>query len=123
MNKALVIIGHGSKSKESLNEFDKIVELVKNRSDFNLVKGVLMKQPENGVEKIVEDIVSRHIKHITIMPYFLFSGSHTLSDIPEIVSILKMKYPDITFKLGNHIGFDPDMVGIILKRAKEADNE
>jgi sirohydrochlorin ferrochelatase len=122
MFKALLIVGHGSGSKEAVNELEMIVDSVKRNSDYHIVSGAFIKPSGTFIEETVERIVNQNINHITVIPLFLFSGRHTLNDIPDIITKLQKKYSEVKFVSGKHIGYDPEIAGLIIKRAKEADN-
>jgi len=123
MKKALLIIGHGSKSKEAIVDFEKIVSLVRDKSDFEFVAGAHMELAFPSIEKTVSEIVEKSINEIIIVPYFLYEGNHIKFDIPEIIEKLKKEYPGIIFKFGRPIGYEPVLADILISRAKEAENQ
>jgi sirohydrochlorin ferrochelatase len=73
------------------------------------------------IEETVKIIAEKNILQIIIVPYFLYEGNHIKFDIPEIIEKLKVKYPEIVFKFGKPIGFEPALADILIKRAQEAD--
>jgi sirohydrochlorin ferrochelatase len=121
MEKALLIVGHGSKSKEAVAIFEKIVKTVKDKSNYNFVFGAHMELASPDIEETVKIIAGKNISQIIIIPYFLYEGNHIKHDIPEIIEKLKIQYPNIIFKFGKPIGFEPVLADILIKRAQEAD--
>jgi sirohydrochlorin ferrochelatase len=122
MEKALLIVGHGSKSKEAVDIFNKTVELVSQKSEYCIVKGAHMELAEPNIEATVSELVKNKPGEIIIVPYFLYLGNHIKFDIPEIIDRLAKKYPEIKFRFGKPIGFEPVIADILIKRAKEAES-
>jgi sirohydrochlorin ferrochelatase len=121
--KAILIVSHGSRSNDAIIEFDKVVELVRNSTEFPVVKGAHMELAQPDIPTVVKEISDSGSTEIVVVPYFLFMGNHIKNDIPEILNRLKPLYPGITIKFGNPIGFEPLMADILIKRAKEADQK
>ena len=121
MKKALLIVGHGSKLKDGLETFDKIVELVREISDCHTVEGAYMEFAKPSMEEQIEYLASLHTEEITVVPYFLFEGIHVKRDIPEIIKKMSEKYNNIKFKLAKSIGAEAAVADILLKRADDAE--
>ena len=119
--KAVLIICHGSRSKDAVAEFDQVVELVRNSAEFPVVKGAHMEISDPDIPTALKEIVDAGASEILVVPYFLFMGNHTKNDIPEILNGLKPLYPGISIKFGKPVGIEPLMAEILIKRAKEAD--
>ncbi len=120
MKKALLIVGHGSKSGDAVKVFEQIVDLVKSRSGFDAVAGAYMELSQPGISETVDYLAQEGAGIIIIAPYFLYEGMHIKRDIPDIIAGMLRKYPDIEFRLAKPIGFEPVLADIILNRAEEA---
>lgn len=119
--KAVLVVSHGSRSTDAVDEFEKIVELVRSSSRFWMVRGAHMELAEPDIPTVIKEMADVGIKEILVIPYFLFNGNHIKNDIPGILNNLKEIYPDIVFKFGDPVGFEPLMADILMKRIKEAD--
>ena len=119
MNSSLLVIGHGSRSQDAVTVFEKIVDLMRSKSDYSHVKGAHMELAEPGVAPVVEDLVALGVKDIVVVPYFLYEGMHYKNDIPEILEELSERFPAINFKLAKPIGYEPLLVDVLLQRAAE----
>jgi len=117
---ALLIIDHGSRAKLATDEFDELVDLVRQRNLYACVKGAHMEIKEPSIETAVAELHAEGFRNVVIVPYFLFSGNHSKIDIPELVEKTKEKYSGISYSFGKPICVDPLMVDIILKRAGES---
>ena len=117
--KALLIIDHGSRAKLATDEFEQLVDLVRQTNAYPCVKGAHMEIKEPSIETAIAELHREGFRVVVVMPYFLFSGNHSKIDIPELVEKTKENYPDMQYSFGKPIGVDPLMVQIILKRAGE----
>jgi sirohydrochlorin ferrochelatase len=120
MKTALLVVGHGSKSKDAVAVFNRIIEEIRGKSSFDFVEGAHMELSSPGINETVDNLVSKGASTIIIGPYFLYEGMHIKRDIPDIISGMSKKYPDIIFTLAKPIGFEPVLADIILKRAQDA---
>jgi len=118
--KALIILAHGSRRKESNQEIENLTNnvraLVKN--EFKLVSFAFLEIAEPSLINSIESLLSKDISEITIFPYFLNSGVHIKSDIPDIVKNARAKHPNCQFKLSPPIGAYKGMSELILKQLK-----
>ena len=119
MKRSLLIVGHGSRSEDAVNVFNKIIDLIREKSDYDIVQGAHMELAEPGVRKVVKELAQKNATEIIIAPYFLYEGMHIKKDIPEIIENLSREYPHIDFKLSKPIGYEPVLADIILKRAQQ----
>lgn len=120
--KGLLIIGHGSRSKQAVSEFETTVEMVRTKTvHYALVAGAHMELAEPAIPVTVENMVLAGITDITVVPYFLFNGNHIKQDIPEILAGQKQIHPTISFRFASPIGVEALMTDIIIKRAQEAE--
>jgi sirohydrochlorin ferrochelatase len=117
MSQALLIIGHGSRSKDAVSVFNRIVDDVRKKGEFDCVEGAHMELATPSIETMVARLAERNIQSIVIVPYFLYEGIHLKEDIPAIFDKIMKEYPHITFTLARAIGYEPAMTDIILKRA------
>ncbi len=120
MDNALLIIGHGSRSKDAQNIFNKIVDFVRERSDYDLVEGAHMELCTPTIPDTVNELVEKGVKKIVLVPYFLYEGIHIKEDIPNIIEELSNKYNNVQFKMAKPIGAEPVLAEILISRAKEA---
>jgi sirohydrochlorin ferrochelatase len=119
--KAILVVNHGSRSRDAVAQFEKILTLVRSQSNYKHIKGAHMELAEPTIPTVVKEIAEMGVTEIIVVPYFLFNGNHIKHDIPEILTELQSVYPSITFTFGNPIGFEPLMADILMKRIAEAD--
>ncbi len=118
MKKALLIVGHGSKSGDAVAVFQQMVQAVRARGEFDCVEGAHMEMAKPSLDEAVHSFSLQDVDEIIVVPYFLYEGMHIKRDIPEMIDRLKREFPHIDFKIAKPIGFEPALVDIILKRAE-----
>lgn len=118
MDRALLIIGHGSRSSDAVQIFGKTVEYIKDKSDFEMVEGAFMELASPSIEETVAKIVDNGVNDIVAVPYFLFPGIHIKEDIPEIIAALMSKHRGLKITMTEPIGYDDLICEILLKRSR-----
>ncbi|MDP4209848.1 MAG: CbiX/SirB N-terminal domain-containing protein [Bacteroidota bacterium] len=116
---AVLIVGHGSKSAAAVKDFEGIVECVRAKGEYETVLGAHMELASPSIQESVDALYAEQYREIIVVPYFLYEGNHIRFDIPEILQEIQKKYPDLIFKFARHIGVEPSMADILIRRAKE----
>ncbi len=113
--KALVLIAHGSKKKQSNDEFRELVGLIReqNSDKYEKIIASFLEMESPSITNVVKELSSKKVSSITFYPFFLNSGKHVIVDIPDIVEELKKEYPNIEFKILPHFGQSSKIVSII----------
>ena len=115
--RGLIIAAHGSRKSESNEE---VVQLTKNlsaisRKHFDLVECAFLQFTGPGLEETITAMAEKGVEKIVVFPYFLGSGSHVTKDIPEILSIVKARYPRIQITATRHLGGAEGVKELILE--------
>ncbi|MDF2519827.1 MAG: cbiX [Clostridia bacterium] len=113
--KGILVIGHGSRSKEAKEAFFQIAEQLR-QSLQGEVEGCFMEISEPHIPEAVEKLYSKGVREITALPYFLFNGIHIKEDIPEILQSVKGKYTDLKISMAKPIGYHEAIVDILKER-------
>ncbi|MGL5656813.1 MAG: sirohydrochlorin chelatase [Fusobacteriaceae bacterium] len=117
----ILVVGHGSRSKEAQEGFDKIIGMLKDMCEGDQIVGAHMELCSPSIEEGVERLLLENpkISTIKVVPYFLYTGIHIKEDIPEIIEELKKKYAHIDFKFGKPLGAEIEIAKILKKRVNE----
>ena len=94
--KTIIILSHGSKSKNSNVLTEKVAKGVSDALNQKVVPPYL-----NDVVQNEYDLGTREF---IIHPFFLHKGVHVKHDIPGEIEALKSKYPDASFSLTDVTG-------------------
>ncbi len=104
--RALLIVAHGSRRKDSNDEVRRLAERINENSGpaFHLVACSFLEISSPQVDSAVSDLIDNGATDITILPYFLAAGTHVATGIPRAVEEEKNKYPNIHFEILPHLG-------------------
>ncbi|GAC1310540.1 MAG: sirohydrochlorin chelatase [Mucilaginibacter sp.] len=122
MKEGILLCGHGSRKTAGVEEFKKLVEILKNRykTTFEVDYGFLeFNHPL--FEAAVERLYSKGIRTIYALPVILFAGAHAKNDIPYELNTIQSYYPDLKIKMSSHIGVNAHVLDLAKKRIEETE--
>ena len=117
--KALLLIAHGSRRKQSNEEVVVLADKLKQNcaEQYNIIHAGFLELAEtlipDGIKKCVDDGATS----IIVLPYFLNSGRHVVEDIPNIVEETRPDYPDVEIKIAQHLGASGLMMDLLISSA------
>ena len=117
--KALLLIAHGSRRKQSNAEVLILADRLKQNcsEQYPIIHAGFLELAEtlipDGIKKCVDDGATS----IIVLPYFLNSGRHVIEDIPRIVNDNKLYYPDVEIKIAPHLGDSHLMIDLLITSA------
>lgn len=120
MSRAIIVLGHGSRSLEATADFMKIVDMLRERQTGDLVLPAFMELADPSLEETMKEATENGAEDILVLPCFLFQGNHIKRDIPEMLAEMRRRYPNIRIKLRGPLGPDPRVVDILVDRLEEA---
>ncbi len=114
--KALVFIAHGSKKELSNQEFISMVNSIKQKdTNYDFIEASFLELAIPDIKNCSEKLIEKGVKKIYYYPFFLNSGRHVVSDIPNIIEELKSQYTNVEFELLKHFGSSKFIEEIIIK--------
>ncbi|MFQ5976013.1 MAG: CbiX/SirB N-terminal domain-containing protein [Candidatus Hydrothermarchaeales archaeon] len=125
----IVIVGHGSSTKESRGIYEEIAKKTSEKSEYEVQVGY-MKHGRPTLIEAVNRFVKNGVKKIIIVPLFLLPGLHVREDIPVLLGLKEGETPafgydrvevpeDVEILYANHIGADDRLADVVLDRALE----
>jgi sirohydrochlorin ferrochelatase len=92
--KALLLIAHGSRRKQSNEEVMVLADkLKKNCSEqYGIVHAGFLELADTLIPDGIKQCVDDGATEIIVLPYFLNSGTHVVKDIPTIVEQTRTHY-------------------------------
>jgi sirohydrochlorin cobaltochelatase len=115
--RGILVVDHGSRSKEAVNEFNHVVEMMKKNFPGLLLLGGHMEINDPDIPSAIDIFINNGIWDITVVPYFLFQGNHSKIDIPHILSEKKKLHPDLKLNYSLPFGAHPLVVTLLSERA------
>lgn len=120
--KALLLVAHGSRLKQSNDEVIHLAEKLKNNcgDQYGVIKSAFLELADILIPDGIERCIADGATSITVLPYFLNSGRHVIEDIPNIISMCKVQHPDVDISLAPHLGASHVMVDLLISSAVNA---
>ncbi|TAK31629.1 MAG: sirohydrochlorin cobaltochelatase [Chloroflexota bacterium] len=122
MKRALLLLGHGSRAREANEAMYAIMDILRRTAGFEIVEAGFMELNPPTIADGMAVCVEQGAQTIIVIPYFLHMGRHVQKDLPETVQALREKYPQVTIRMGRHIGFHPKLAEIVRERIEEAES-
>lgn len=104
--KALLIISHGSRRKDSNDEVRRLTDRIRENAGpaFDRVECAFLEISSPQLDSAIADLVDEGATEIIAFPYFLSAGTHVHNDIPRIINDEKAYYPQVHFEILPHLG-------------------
>jgi len=116
---ALLVMVHGSPRSVANNDMFAVVDVIKERGIFPVVKVGFMECNEPTIPEAIAECVAEGATSVTAVPYFLHVGTHVADDLPTLLEEAREAYPEVTFALGRHIGESAIVSEILSARVAE----
>lgn len=117
--KALILLSHGSRRKESTDEMIRLAASVAGAAHqpFARVACAFQQFATPSFQQALDDIVSEGATEIVVFPLFLAAGSHVLVDVPEMIAAARTAHPGVTITIMPHLGQMPPLAFFLTEQA------
>jgi sirohydrochlorin ferrochelatase len=102
--KAILYIGHGTRSKKGAEEAKAFIQGIMRRIDVPIQEISFLELTEPLIEEGFMRCVERGATEITVVPLFLLAAGHIKQDIPLTLSSLQARYPHIHVNVKDPFG-------------------
>ena len=113
--KSLLIVAHGSRRDASNEEVrvlaTRVAEHLQLAADNVQVAFFELATP--SIESALDACFNNGVDEVSVLPYFLSSGTHVVNDVPREIAAMQEKWPDKIIKVLPHIGAAETMVSLI----------
>lgn len=116
---ALLVMVHGSPRPVANDDMFAVVQMVRDQGAFHAVAVGFMECNEPSIPAAIADCVSQGAQRIVAVPYFLHLGNHVADDLPTLIEQAEAQYPAVEFLMGDWLGHDPVIEGIMWDRFNE----
>ena len=117
--KGVLIVGHGSRRKETERTLETIVEMMQKHIKETPIEIAYMEFSERSIPSGLDALIAQGVQEIAVVPYFLFDGVHIKEDIPQAIEKHKSAHPKIKFKIGKPLGADERLAAVLSDRILE----
>lgn len=115
MMKQLLIVAHGSRRDASNDEVRVLASKVAERLQIpaQQVQVAFLELALPSIATALNQCFERGINEVSVLPYFLASGSHVVSDVPREIAAVQQQWPDKVIQILPHIGAADSMISLI----------
>ncbi|VAX35564.1 hypothetical protein MNBD_UNCLBAC01-654 [hydrothermal vent metagenome] len=117
--KIIMIVGHGSRKKESNAAFESFVQKFRERMPEQNIRIAYVELAEPALKLALEK-VAYETEEITVLPLFLLTAGHIKHDIVGAIEQLKKDFPRVKFILASALGLHKNMIELTFKRLTES---
>jgi sirohydrochlorin ferrochelatase len=121
MKRALLIVDHGSRHRESNDLLKKIAEMMQDRFGLSIVHYAHMELGRPTIQQGFDACVADGAEEVIVHPYFLGPGRHVTTDIPGLVKQAADRHPGIAFRITEPLGIHTKIGEVILERIAESE--
>lgn len=117
--KALVLLSHGSRRRESNAEMEALARAVAavEGHSFAQVMCAFQQFATPDFNQAVDQLVAQGVTHIVVFPLFLAAGSHVQEDVPAMIAAARKQNFGIEFIVTPHLGQISDMAAFLVGQA------
>jgi len=120
---AVLLISHGSTSKETKCEVSLLAAQLREKCDMDIVEYAFLEIESPSIEEGIDICVKRGAKRIVILLNFLNSGKHVDRDIPAIVHRAQAKHKAIKMHITPPVGQHAKISDLFLDMISQAQNQ
>ncbi|MEW9052912.1 MAG: sirohydrochlorin chelatase [Neobacillus sp.] len=117
--KAILYIGHGTRSKKGAEEAKAFIHKVMKRVAVPIQEISFLELTEPLIEEGFRRCVERGASEIKVVPLFLLAAGHIKQDIPLALDALKTNYPSVRVNISDPFGVQDIILDAITEVVKE----
>lgn len=120
MQKALLLVAHGSRREASNDEVRGLTAAVRHAAGgrFDAVDCAFLELAEPSIPDGIDRLLREGAEQVVVLPYFLAAGRHVTADIPAILETKQVQYPDLDIVLAAYFGLAPTIPSLLLELAE-----
>ncbi|MFQ5989913.1 MAG: CbiX/SirB N-terminal domain-containing protein [Candidatus Methylomirabilales bacterium] len=120
MKRALLLVDHGSRREEANAVLVQVADIIRGRSNFDMVQYAHMEIAEPTISQSFDACVADGAEEVIVHPYFLAPGSHYNEDIPRLVAEAAAKHPEVRWTITEPLGIHSKLCEVVLERVQAA---
>jgi sirohydrochlorin ferrochelatase len=117
--KAVIFIGHGSKTADGNQQFIHFIQGIFKKMDTPLMGYGFLENAEPSVFQSLVEVIGSGATDITVVPVLLLPGVHANHDIPAEIALIKKKYSSVVIQYSPPIGIHNLIINILIDRLTE----
>lgn len=116
MQRALLLVAHGSRREASNDEVRSLTVALRNAAGerFEAVDCAFLELAEPSIPDGIERLIQEGIDDIAVLPYFLAAGRHVIEDIPDQVAEKRAEHPEVNIAIAPYFGTADEIPRLLL---------
>lgn len=114
---AVILFAHGSRDPMWSAPVRAIANRMQQMSPALPVACAYLEFMAPDLAQASDTLITAGANHLTVVPLFLGVGHHTRQDLPRMVTMLRLQYPQAEFDLRPAVGEDPRVVALLAEIA------
>lgn len=118
--RALLVVGHGTRSAAGVAEFRAFIERLRRRAEapYPAVAGGFIELSDPPVDESVGELVSKGHRELAAVPLVLVAAGHGKGDIPAALGREQVRHPGMTYRYARPLGPHPTLLQIVERRVE-----
>jgi precorrin-8X/cobalt-precorrin-8 methylmutase len=117
----IVIAGHGSRDPEGIREFERLVQLVRQRACGRRVSHGFLEFAGPTIDEAVRANIAAGARRVAVVPGVLLAATHAKNDLPSEVLALQQEFPQAKVHYGVPLQLHPLVLKLMRERIIEAE--
>ena len=115
----LLIAAHGTRDAAGVREALEMLQRVRSAAPGLAVECGFLELASPGIPDALDALVASGARDIVVFPSMLFAAGHTKSDIPSVIALQRLRYPDVRLRYARNFGIDGDLLAMVEQRIGE----
>lgn len=114
--RAVLLLAHGSRCFESLDQLRQIAAAVDERQPELRVAIAFLQLSDPQADEVIERLVEQGCVEIIVVPLLLLRATHSRVDIPGVIDGARVRHPFVSFTVTNGLGPSRTLEQLAAKR-------
>jgi sirohydrochlorin cobaltochelatase len=110
MRPALLLVGHGTKVEEGVEQFGQLVERVRSAVPYADVEGGFLELSPPPIQEATARLVAAGHRSVDVVPLVLVAAGHSKGDIPAALRREELRHPRLSFRYARPLGPHPALL-------------
>ena len=120
MTRAMLVVGHGSRDADGLEEFWALADTIRTSAGELSTGFGFIELASPSVDEAIDDLISRGATEIVSVPLVLLAAGHLKNDGPAALARARARHPAVHFHLARDLGIDPCVLEVVTDRIRDA---
>ena len=113
--KSLLLVAHGSRRMASNDDVRELAYRLEEHTNgtYGRVDCAFLELAEPSIPDGLRQAIHAGARAVVVVPYFLSGCRHVVTDIPDVVDVVRGEYPDVKITLASYLGASEGIVEML----------